>query len=862
MKDSLMIGETVAHYRILERLGSGGMGIVYKAEDTRLGRLVALKFLPDSLTANDADKAQLLREAKAASVLNHPHVCGIHSIGEHDGQSFIDMEFVEGQTIGARIAAGPIDMDDVISYATQIGEALHEAHSKDVVHRDIKPDNIMVNARGQIKVMDFGLATLTDSLHKTRPSTTAGTFAYLSPEQIQGSEADARSDIFAFGVVMFQMITGQLPFRGEHQAALLYSIINEEPPPIERFRQDVSPHIITTVYRCLEKNAAARFQSFSDVLEALRSDQTSPRAAGSASSRIRKTTAKRPVVIAVLVLVPVIAAISLLASSESIRHSLGFSSIPDEQHLVVLPFTSIGGDSANQPLCDGLVETITSKLTQLEQFHGSLWVVPSSEVRRNGTQSPGEAYQSFRANLVVTGNLQLLDDAFRLTLNLIDAQHVRQISSSVLDITEAGVAGLQDRSVTRLLEMLNLELGPKSRDIISAGGTANPHANEKYLIGLGYLQRYDVTSNLDAAIDAFRQSIDLDSKYALAYAGLGEAAWRKYEASKEKPLVQTAVENCERAYRLRPELPRVAIALGLVHAGTGENDKAIEDFRKALDLDPGNDAAYRGLAKAYEVKGDLSEAEATYKRAVQLKPDYWAGHNDLGVFYYRKTRYEEAASEFQEVVRLTPDNFRAYSNAGGIFYMMNRLPEAQRMFESSLAIKKTYPACSNLATLYYVQGLYPKAARMYEEALALNDGDSQVWGNLGAAYYWAPGEREKAVAAFQRAIRGSEQDLSVNPKDAETMAKLAGYYAMVGEGRKAEAMANRALSDSPENALVLYLAGTTYEQLGNREKALYWVGRALERGYSLSEIEQQPELKQLLADKRFADLKVKSQKHP
>jgi serine/threonine-protein kinase len=857
-----MIGETVAHYRIIERLGSGGMGVVYKAADTRLGRLVALKFLPDYLTAADADKAQLLQEAKAASILNHPHVCGIHSIGEHDGRSFIDMEFVEGETLGRKIAAGPLDVGDVVSYATQAGEALLEAHAKGVIHRDIKPENLMVNARGQIKVMDFGLAKLRDSLQKTRPSTTAGTFAYLSPEQIQGSDADARSDIFAFGVVMFQMITGRLPFRGDHEAALLYSIVNEEAPPIERFRQGVPPHIARTVERCLEKNAAERYQSFAEVLEALKSGESAPRAAGVTLVRTGKRNAKRIVGVAALGLVSVIAAISLLVSSEGVRNALGFASVPEERHLVVLPFTSIGGDSANQPLCDGLVETITSKLTQLEQFHGSLWVVPSSEVRRYGTASPGEAYQSFRANLVVTGNLQLLDNAFRLTLNLIDAQKVRQISSTVLDITEAGVAGLQDKSVTRLLEMLDLELGPNSRDIIAAGGTAIPHANEEYLKGLGYLQRYDVPSNLDAAIDAFRESIELDSKYALAYAGLGEASWRKYEASKEKSLVQTAVENCETAYRLRPELPRVAIALGLVHAGTGENDKAIEDFRKALEHDPGNDAAYRGLAKAHEAKGNLSEAESTYKRAVQLKPDYWAGHNDLGVFYYRKARYEEAASEFQEVVRLTPDNFRAYSNAGGIFYMLNRLPEAQRMFESSLAIRKTYPACSNLATLYYVQGLYAKAARMYEEALALNDGDSQVWGNLGAAYYWAPGEREKALAAFQRAIKGSEQDLTVNPNDVETMAKLAGYYAMVGETAEAEAMVKRATSAGPENALVLYLAGTTYEQLGNREKALYWVGRALERGYSLSEVEQQPELKQLLADKRFADLKKKSHERP
>jgi serine/threonine-protein kinase len=382
------------------------------------------------------------------------------------------------------------------------------------------------------------------------------------------------------------------------------------------------------------------------------------------------------------------------------------------------------------------------------------------------------------------------------------------------------------------------------------------------LQGLGYLQRYDVISNLDAAIDHFRHSVEYDSKYALAYAGLGEASWRKYESSKEKSFFRTAVENCEKAYQLNPELPRVVIALGLVHAGTGENDKAIENFRKALELDPGNDAAYRGLAKAYEVSGNLKEAEATYKRAIQLKPNYWAGHNGLGAFYFRQTRYEEAAAEFQEVVRLTPDNSRVYSNAGGAYYMIKRLPEAQQMFERSLAIKKDYAASSNLATLYYVQRLYAKAARMYEEALALNDQDSQVWGNLGAAYHWAPGERSKATAAFQRAIKGSEQDLIVNPKDAEAIARLAGYYAMVGESRKAEETVNRALAISPENALVLYHAGTTYEQLGKREKALYCLGRALDRGYSPYEIEQQPELKQLLADKRYDEIKRKSYKQP
>ena len=854
-----MIGQTISHYRIMEKLGEGGMGVVYKAEDTRLDRAVALKFLPPHVSISEETKTRFMQEAKAAASLNHAHICTVHSVEEVGDQIFIVMEFVDGGTLRKKIPFQ--NVDDAVTIAVQIAGALSEAHAKGIIHRDIKADNIMLTSKGQGKVMDFGLAKLKGSLKLTRTSTTVGTLGYMAPEQIQGGEADHRSDIFSFGVLLFEMLTGKLPFRGEHEAAIMYSIVHEEPQAIEQFRQDVPAHIKTTILRCLEKDVVRRFQSFSEILADLRVPDDS-RPPSKTPSTIGRLIRRRPFVAAGLAIALCVVAASLLIGPRRIQQSLGFRSVPDEQHLAVLPFTSIGGDSTKQPLCDGLVETITSKLTQLEQFHGSLWVVPSSEVRRYKTKSPGEAYQSFGANLVVTGNLQSLNDVLRLTLNLIDAQNIRQISSSVLDITEANIAGFQDQSVTRLLEMLDLELEPKSRDIIEEGNTTIPRANEEYLQGLGYLQRYDVTSNLDVAIDHFRHAIKADSNFALAYAGLGEACWRKYEALKEQPMVRTALENCEKAYHLNPGLPRVAIALGLVHAGTGENEKAIGDFRKALELDPGNDAAYRGLAKAYEVSGNVTEAEATYKRAIHLKPSYWAGHNDLGGFYFRKTRYEEAATEYQEVVRLTPDNFRAYSNAGAVFYMIKRLPEAQQMFERSLAIRKTYPACSNLATLYYVQGLYAKAARMYEDALALNDQDSQVWGNLGAAYYWAPGEREKAVAAFRRAIKGSEQDLAVNPKDAETMARLAGYYAMVGESRKAEQTVRRALAIGPENALILYLAGTTYEQLGNREKALYWVGRALERGYSLYEIEQQPELKQLLADERFADLKKKSHQQP
>src|ERR1051326_7986772 len=248
-----MIGKTVSHYRILEKLGEGGMGVVYKAQDLELDRIVALKFLPERLTSNDAERARFLQEAKAASALNHPNVCTIYGIDEFEGQKFIEMEYVDGVTLRKRIAESPLKTADAVAVAVQVGDALHEAHTQGIVHRDVKCENIMVNSKNQIKVMDFGLAKLKGSLKLTRTSSTVGTLAYMAPEQIQGGEVDARSDIFSFGIVLYEMLTGHTPFRGEHDAAMMYSILNEEPAPVARYQPDVSPEIDHIIRRASKK---------------------------------------------------------------------------------------------------------------------------------------------------------------------------------------------------------------------------------------------------------------------------------------------------------------------------------------------------------------------------------------------------------------------------------------------------------------------------------------------------------------------------------------------------------------------------------------------------------------------------------
>jgi tetratricopeptide (TPR) repeat protein len=846
-----MTGQTISHYKILEKLGEGGMGVVYKALDTKLDRLVALKFLPHHVSANEQDKARFVQEARAAAALNHPNICTIFGLEEFDGKLFIEMELVEGVTLRNRIQSAPLPVAEAIAYAVQVAEALREAHGNGVVHRDVKADNVMVTSRGVIKVMDFGLAKLKGALRLTRTSGTAGTLAYMSPEQIQGGDVDARSDIFAWGVLLFEMLTGKFPFRGEHEPAMMYSILNEEPQALHAHRNDAPDQVARIITACLQKNPEARYQSIGEALE----DLTSP-----SSTRVRGRPSRtytilgRPVN-ATNLLVAACAVLVLGALSYWGLQLTGLGSgMPEERKLVVLPFTVIGADESKQSFCDGLSETMTSKLTQMEQFHGSFWVVPASEVRRNRTESPGEARASYGANLVVTGNLQVLDGLYRLTLNLVDATNLRQLSSSMLDVNAAALNSLQENSVARVMDMLELQLNQESRRVLQEGQTAVPGAYDLFLQGVGYLQHYVDEGKLDAAISVLRQAVTEDPNYARAYAALAEAYWRTYELRKDTRWAQEAIATCRRGYELNSELPEVNVTMGMIHAGTGQLDDAVEDFRRALKRDATNAAAHAGLGRAFEAKGMMDQAEQIYRQALLLKPNYWGGYNDLGVFYFRRTRYEEAIGQFQEVIRLIPDNDRGYNNLGGIFYLLKRWPEAREMFKRAVALKKTYRACSNLGTLYYNEGNYSEAARMYEMALDLNAHDYRVWGNLASAYYWAPGERGKADSAYRHAITRAEQQHVLNPRDPAVISNLAGYHAAVGNREQALALLRHEALTESKDAEVMYRVGAAYEHLKQRDQALRWIGRAIHAGYSMADIQHQPELRELLADERFQRL--------
>ena len=849
-----LIGQTVSHYKILEPLGAGGMGVVYKAQDLNLDRLVALKFLPPDLTRDFQAKERFINEARSASSFDHPNICTVYEIGEaEDGQSFIAMPWYEGETLKRRIERAPIATEEATRIALQIVQGLSKTHQKGIIHRDVKPANIIVTTEGVAKILDFGLSKLRGQTVLTKEGSTVGTVAYMSPEQARGDPVDQRTDIWSIGVVLYEMLAGRRPFNGDYDQVVIYSILNQDPTAVTELRHDVPADLGAIVTKCLQKDPARRHQSAAELghdLEHLLGTRESRRRTLGAAVNSRR----RPLTYALSGLVVLVLLFGIPPARRAIENLTGISKTPAEKLIAVLPFTSIGGDPKDQVYCDGLTEIVTLGLMQLRSQGGTLLsVVPSTEIRGDTIRTADKARKRFGATLVITGIVERDSDQMHIIIHLIDAQNLRQLSSRSIDTRRLTRIRLQDTTVGMLVAMLDVPVEPRSVTMASAGATNVSDANDFYILGRGYLAELHRKGNIDFAIQQFEKAVKEDSSYALAYAGLGEAYWRKYELTKDLQWTGKATGCCIRAVELNSQLPQVRMTLALIYTGTGKYEEAVSAYQAILEKDPSNADAERGLAGAYKGWERYDEAEKAYKRAIDLKPSYWAGHLDLGGFYFFRKRYAEAVEEYNRVVDLTPDNAGGFSGLGASYYELERYGEAEDAFKKSIAIEPTYRLYSNLATLYAARKQFSNAIPVYEKALALNDRDYRVWANLASAYYLT-GQRDSARKRFERTIELAEAQRSLNPKDATVLSELADYYSMVGKNAEALTLIQASLSLAPEDLEVIARAVDIYEMVGQRGEAIVWMGKGLKRGILKEEFENDPDLKGLRGDRRYQEL--------
>jgi tetratricopeptide (TPR) repeat protein/TolB-like protein/predicted Ser/Thr protein kinase len=858
------LGESVSHYAILERLGEGGMGVVYKAQDTKLKRTVALKFLRSGVFGSDAERARFVREAQVAAGLDHPHICPVYEIDEHDGQAFIAMAFCPGRTLRERIREGPLPVREALDIAAQIAEGLDEAHGKGVIHRDIKSGNIMLSDKGLVRIMDFGIARLSQGPETTWSGTVSGTAAYMAPEQAMGGPVDARTDLWALGVVIYEMLTGELPFKGGTDAGIVHAVLYERPKALRSVRPDCPSAVVDVVDRCLRKRVEERYDSAKAVLADIEGVRrhSGPVAGLTTGETLRTARHRTPAARRRQRIMAVVGAVALAIAADfavpGLRRGLaalvGYRPVPAEKHLLVLPFLNVGGEKAGQDLCDGFLEVLTSELTRLERFQKAFWVAPANEVRKSGVASAREARREFGANLVIAGSLQRVGGEVTLTMNLIEAGTLRQIRSEVATGSMSGLASFQGPLLEGAVRMLDMEIAPGQRRGLAASGTANAEAYECYVKGRGRLERYEKPEGLAEAVDLFHRAVRLDPAYAPAYLGLAEALWRRSEATSNPALVDPALDACSRAAELGAEPAALHAVLGLIQRGRGLVEDAVREFETALGSDPSNQEATLGLAETWEALGKPERAEDIYRKAIALKPSRWAGYSHLGVFYLNQNRFSEAEGMFLKVLELTPDNVRALNNLMAVYWYMKRDERVRWAFERSIGVRPNADAYSNMGTIDFYSGRNAEAAKMFELAVRADAGSSTIWGNLGDSYRYVAGNEDKARDAYERAIVLAGKEKEINPQDATLRARLALYLAHAGRGEESLAELDEALRLAPASPTVLRKSVLTYERLGLRSKALEAAGRLFAGGGAPADLEADPDLARLTRAPAFREL--------
>jgi tetratricopeptide (TPR) repeat protein/TolB-like protein/tRNA A-37 threonylcarbamoyl transferase component Bud32 len=851
-----LCGAVVGRFRIGERLGKGGMGEVYRAEDTKLKRTVALKRLAPSLRSDSLYRHRFLEEAERASRFSDAHVAAVHDVLEEKGEIFLILEYVEGQNLRQRLRDS-LSLDEFFSIAIQCAEALVSAHKQGIVHCDIKPENIMLTSSGQVKILDFGVAKhlprSDQSSTVDRSGTFAGTPAYMSPEVLLEQAPDGRADVFSLGVVFYEVLTGQHPFLAASFVATTDRIRRETPAPIRIFNPSVPEELEGLVNKAIAKDPGQRYASAQDLLDALRHVRGGLTETGLARVLPQRAVAsvKRRMWIWAAVLIALVLLAAAIYRPRKSRLTTSLIGSPAPMQLAILPFTPTEDDPGSKAFCNGLTATLAAKLTQLSGSY-PLQVVPVSDIRAEGVTSVEQARKIFGVGLVLEGTLHGSGGQVRVTYTLVDAKAHRQVDAQTFDADVSDAFAVEDRVVDGTLRMLGWSVQGNDRVVLAAHGTADPSAYDQFLRGRGYLLDYHKHENIANAISAFNRALTLDPRYAQAYAALGKAYWVGYEEGQGGiDWVDKARSACDQAVAISPNLADGYACLGSVYRDRGEYEKAIAQFQKATVLDPQNDDSFRGLAEAYQNLNRSAEAEATYRKAISLRPQYWASYSWLGVFYREQGRYEDAAKMFQEVVTLAPDNFRGYSNLGAMYILEGRYPQAIDTLQKSIAIRPTVEVYDNLGSAYFFMRKFDQAAASYEEGLKFDKTSWLSWGNLGDAYYQVPGKRQKAVDAYREAIRLTDQDLGVNPRDARAWALRATYLAMTDNKQEALTSLQKALSFAPSNPDVLFRSALIHNHFGETALTLKWLQKAVAAGYPANLVEGTPDFDHLSADPAF-----------
>jgi tetratricopeptide (TPR) repeat protein/predicted Ser/Thr protein kinase len=864
-----LTGTTVGRFAISRRLGAGGMGQVYGAEDTTLKRFVAIKRMAPQANSTAADRKRLLKEAQRASALNHPNVGGIYDVLEHAGELWLVMEYVEGETLRARLAR-PISTDEFFAIATQCCEGLQAAHEKGIIHGDIKPENIMISAGNRVKILDFGVARrawnsnpddATKSMETMTPS--GGTPAYMAPEVLLQRPDDGRSDIFSLGLVFYEMLGGEQPFKTNSLATTIARIVHTEPPSLT----NVPGPIAAIISRALAKDPDLRYPTAAALLEDLRRVEQGgkPKHAPSTPGQFHQYRVLAAVAIVLVVLAALLAYGPLhrwfhasIANNTASQSMAG--GLPETKILAILPFTpAANADAKLSALGEGLVESVAAKLGNLTEDRAFEVVTPRTLQEKKISQLP-DAARMFGANLGLVITLEPQSDTLlKVNYSLLSAQTGAPLGNGSLTIPTTDAFSAEQIVSDGAVKALHLQLRPEEAAALKYHGTDKAAAYEYYLQAQGYLLDHSKAENLDNAALMAREALKLDPNFGMAKAVLGESYWLKYSDTKQKQWIAPAQNGCNEAIKLGNAGAAGHVCLGHIDDDTGHFAEAAAEFQLALGLEPGNEDAVLGLALAYEHEGKITEAERAYQLAIQAHPNSRLTYNLFGTFYRRRNESDKALQMFAKVIQIAPDWYGTYVNIGAIYNDVGQYEKAIDPLKKSIAIRPSYPGYVNLGVAYAGLRKSVEAASAYQEATKLDPQQYVTWGDLGTVLYYG-GEKEKSVAPHHKAIELALQELKVNPHDAVVLSSLAGYYSMLNDREHALLYLGQALQYGHNDKEILLDAAGVYNQLGETGLAIEWLDKAVRAGYTADRIRRDPEFDNLANTPGYQQLMKSS--HP
>ncbi|MBE0565145.1 MAG: protein kinase [Krumholzibacteria bacterium] len=840
-----MINRVVAHYRIEALAGEGGAGQVFRARDTNLDRPVALKFLRPALATDPAALERFLQEARIAATLDDSHVCTIHAIDRDDeGAWYIAMNWYDGGALDLRLAEGPVEPRQALAWVRQAALGLAEAHRHGIVHRDIKPANLILDDKQSVRILDFGIARLQDTERRTRAGSLTGTVAYMAPEQARGEEGGPAADIWAAGVVLYELLAGCRPFSGAYDAALLFDIVHGTPAPLPATVGPLRDRCQRIVDRCLAKDPGDRYRS-ADALAAdlqvlLTEEGTGPR------QRWRR-------------MVPAAAALLLVASLGARFGPAWLQALrigdPPARGVVVLPVTFNDPAPGSAALGIGLGWYLAEQLTRVEHHSGAFWIVPPGQTGFSRVRTESQAQEAFGVRRTLFGNGRLDGELLTVDFTFHDAADGRHVSRRFSD----DVANLRTWQLDVPMwaaGVLDPQLARRPPPEFSAPSTTVPAAFMAWLAGVGRVwspAAMDADSVLRQGEAWLAEAVRQDSSYACARAEWVYTGFRLRGRS-DPAAAARALDDLLFTAEHSPLETRASLYGAAVAAEMGRHEQALAFCDRVLAVDPVNHGALSGKARALAALDSTAAAAAWFERALGLRPGYAPLLVQAGLFWYGVPDYDRVRRIAERTVQVTPGNDFAWVLLGAALFELDDLRSAELAFHQAIAIKPGSSALLNLGTIAYYEGRFADAAHFYRRALALGE-SREGWKQLGEAWRWLPGHADSSRAAYGKAVALGSAELAQREGDWDLVAELATYHTAVGAWAAADSLLAEIERAAPSlGSGGMFELAVVYEDLGRRELALVWLERALAGGLPILRPQRYPGFRNLRNDSRYRDL--------